>query len=98
MLRRLPPVGPVLHPGTVASAVIAAICELNPEATIESHGAYLRVLVPGQCKVTRAAIEAHLGAEFRFPADLEAYMPAFAGRLTLRHDEACWTCPDYEAS
>lgn len=97
MRRRLPPVGPVLHPGAVASAVIAAICELNPEAVIESHGAYLRVLVPGQCKVPRAAIEAHLGAEFRFPGDLEAHMPSFAGRLTLGDDAACWTGADHAA-
>lgn len=81
----------------MANAVIAAICELNPAALVESHGAYLRVSVPGRCVVTREAIEAHLGTEFKFPSDLEAHMPAFAGRLTLAADKACWSGGDRDS-
>jgi hypothetical protein len=91
MMQKSLPVGPVLSRGAVADAVIAAIQELNPAAIVESREAYLRVLSPGRCIVTRAAIEAHLGAQFHFPADLEAHMPAFAGRLTFTQDSASWS-------
>lgn len=74
----------------MTNAIVAAIVELNPAASIESHGAYLRISVPDRCIVTRAAIEAHLGSEFRFPGDLEANMPSFAGRLKITDSAACW--------
>ena len=84
-------VGPVLQPGSAASAIIAAICELNPAATVSNQGGYVRVTAPQKCVVTRAAIESHLGSQFQLPGDLEASMPAFTGKLTISDTTAEWS-------
>lgn len=86
-------VGPVLQSGTHAEAVIAAICRLNRDVEIVDRGAYLRVMVPRACRVTRAAIEAELRAPFTLPGDLERMMTSFTGRLRLTEDEARWEAP-----
>ncbi len=83
-------VGPVLQSGTVANAIIAAIKDLNQDVMVVDRGAYVRVLVPRCCVVTRAAIERHLGRSFRFPGELETVMSAFKGSLQLDQDEAAW--------
>jgi toluene monooxygenase system ferredoxin subunit len=83
-------VGPVLQAGPASTAVIAAIRESNPEAAVVDRGAYLRVLAPGSCRVTRAGIERHLGQPFRLPGDLEQVMSSFKGRLTVSEDHATW--------
>src|SRR5712672_1725200 len=83
-------VGPVLQSGPVANAVIAAIKDLNQDVMIVDRGAYLRVLVPRCCVVTRSAIEKHLGRSFRFPGELEIVMSAFKGSLQLNQDDAAW--------
>jgi toluene monooxygenase system protein D len=83
-------VGPVLQSGTVANAIIAAIKDLNQDVMIVDRGAYVRVLVPRCCIVTRSAIEKHLGRSFRFPGELETVMSAFKGSLQLNQDDASW--------
>ena len=83
-------VGPVLQAGPLAEAVIAAIRELNPEAVIVDRGAYLRVLAPPRCRVTRSSIERHRGAPFAIPGDLEPIMSSFKGRIGLSDSEAWW--------
>lgn len=83
-------VGPVLLPGPVANAVVAAIMDLNQDVVVVDRGAYVRVLVPGCCVVTRSAIEKHLGRLFRFPGELEMVMAAFKGSLQLNQDDAAW--------
>jgi hypothetical protein len=83
-------VGPVLQSGTVANAIIAAIKDLNQDVLIVDRGAYVRVLVPQSCVVTRSAIEKHLGRSFRFPGELETVMSAFKGSLQLNQDDAVW--------
>ena len=83
-------VGPVLQSGTVANAIIAAIKELNEDVMVVDRGAYVRVLVPRYCVVTRSAIEKHLGRPFRFPGELETVMSAFKGSLQLNQDDAAW--------
>ena len=83
-------VGPVLEAGAVADAITAAIRELNAGVELLDRGAYVRVLVPQRCSVTRAAIERALGAMFRLPGDLELVMPSFQGRFTVTEDEAIW--------
>jgi toluene monooxygenase system protein D len=83
-------VGPVLQAGTVASAIIAAIKDLNQDVMVVDRGAYLRVLVPQYCVVTRSAIEKHLGRSFRFPGELEIVMSAFKGSLQLNQEDAAW--------
>ena len=83
-------VGPVLCAGLVADAVIAAIRQHHAETVVIDRGAYRRVLVPGRCVVTCAAIEAHVGRPVHFPGDLEKVMPAFQGRFTVSETCAVW--------
>jgi toluene monooxygenase system protein D len=91
-------VGPVLQSGPVANAIIAAIQDLNQDVMVMDRGAYVRVLVPQCCVVTRAAIEKHLGRSFRFPGELETVMPAFKGSLQLNQDDAAWRLPHSQTS
>ncbi len=88
--RRRDWVGPVLQVGPLSDAFLAAIRADNPEAEFVDRGSYVRVLVPGRCRLTRLALEKELEAEVRFPSDLEAVMASFKGRLTLSADEARW--------
>jgi hypothetical protein len=83
-------VGPVLQSGPVAHAIIAAIKDLNQDVMVVDRGAYVRVLVPRCCVVTRSAIEKYLGRSFRFPGELEIVMSGFKGSLQLNQDEAAW--------
>lgn len=83
-------VGPVLQSGTLANAIIAAIKDLNQDVMLMDRGAYVRVLVPQCCVVTRSAIEKHLGRPFRFPGELEGVMSSFKGSLQLNQDNAAW--------
>lgn len=84
-------VGPVLEASEPGRAVLAAIREQNPEVVVEDRGAYLRVLVPRRCVVTRPAIERALGRPFRLPADLEPLMPAFRGLLSMSEERVEWS-------
>jgi toluene monooxygenase system protein D len=83
-------VGPVLTPGPLADAVLATLRELNAEMTVLDRGAYVRVLVPRRCRLSRESVERHLRAPFSLPADLEAIMPSFRGRFSASEDEAVW--------
>ena len=84
-------VGPVLQATPLADAVIAAIEEENDEVVVCDEGAYLRVLCPGICRLTRAAVEAETGYPMRFPGDLEVIMSSFAGKVDLTEDAAVWS-------
>jgi toluene monooxygenase system protein D len=83
-------VGPVITRGPRADALVGAIRELNPAAEVIDRGAYLRVLVPGRCRLTRQAVERRLGEPFALPADLEEVMPSFVGQLRVDGEEAVW--------
>ena len=83
-------VGPVLQSGTLANAIVAAIKDLNQDVLVVDRGAYVRVLVPQCCVVTRAAIEKHLGRPFRFPGELETVMSAFKGSIQMNQNDAAW--------
>lgn len=87
------PVGPILQAGRVADAVLAALRTLNDDVEAIDRGAYIRVSVPGRCRLTREAVEEALGAPFRLPIDLEAIMPSFQGHLRLDEDEVRWEAP-----
>jgi toluene monooxygenase system protein D len=87
-------VGPVLTPGPLADAVIAAIRGANAHVTVIDRGAYLRVLVPRCCRLEIARVEGILKAPFRLPADLEAIMPSFRGRLEIAGDQVRWELPE----
>jgi toluene monooxygenase system protein D len=88
-------VGPVLQTGAIGAAIVAAIRDLNPDVMVVDRGAYLRVMVPRRCLVTRATIEKHLGRAFRFPGELETVMSAFKGVLQLGQEEAVWQFADH---
>ena len=83
-------VGPVLQAGPLADAVISAIKACNRTVELLDRGAYVRVLTPERCVVTRAAIEAQTARPFRLPGELEAIMSSFKGRLRIDEDEAVW--------
>lgn len=83
-------VGPVLEAGPVATALIAAIREQNADVEVLDRGAYLRVLVPRRCAVSRQAIERALGQAFKLPGDLELVMPSFQGTFSVCQNEAAW--------
>jgi toluene monooxygenase system protein D len=83
-------VGPVLHAGALTNAIVAAIRDLNSDVIVVDRGAYLRVLVPRTCMVTRVSIEKHLGRPVRFPGELETVMSAFKGTIRLTQEEAVW--------
>jgi hypothetical protein len=83
-------VGPVLTPGPLADAVIAAIRASNSGVKVIDRGAYLRVLVPQRCRLEVARVEAVLQSAFRLPADLEGIMPSFRGRLRITSSEVVW--------
>jgi toluene monooxygenase system protein D len=83
-------VGPVLTAGPISDAVIAAIRDENADVLVIDRGAYLRVMVPRRCRLDGRRVEQILNATFRLPADLEAIMPSFRGRLTITGDEVLW--------
>jgi hypothetical protein len=90
MTNALRSVGPVLLAGEVSRAIVAAIRAQHHEVEVQDRGAYLRVLVPATCRVTRAAIERELGRAFRLPSDLELVMPSFKGVFRVSDEEASW--------
>jgi toluene monooxygenase system protein D len=84
-------VGPVIRAGEVASAVIAAIEDDNPEqeVAVVDRGDYVRIHVDRRCRLTRSSLERHLGRPFDLSL-LEIEMPSFVGRLETRHDAYVW--------
>ena len=83
-------VGPVLHATPFARSVVAVIEEENIDVLVRDEGAYLRVLVPRVCRLSRAGLEAATGLAIRFPGDLELVMSSFTGVLRLTEDDAVW--------
>ena len=62
----------MLHATPFAHVVAAVIEDENDDVVVLDEGAYLRVLAPGICRLSRAALEAATGPAIRFPGDLEA--------------------------
>lgn len=83
-------VGPVLEASDVGRAIVAAIRRENDDVVVEDRGAYLRVGVPGRCRVSGKAVAHELGRPFRLPGDLEQAMPSFSGKLSLDSEAASW--------
>ena len=83
-------VGPVLQATPFADAVITAIRHDNDDVTVQDEGAYLRVLVPRVCRLSRGSLEEILGEDLRFPGDLEVVMSSFAGVIRLTEQGAEW--------
>jgi toluene monooxygenase system protein D len=83
-------VGPVLQLTPFAEAVVEAIRDENDGVVVHREGAYLRVLVPDVCRLSRAALQAVTGQDIRFPGDLELVMSSFAGVMRFTDDAAVW--------
>jgi hypothetical protein len=83
-------VGPVLTPGPLSDAIIAAIRASHEGVKVIDRGAYLRVLVPGRCQLEVVRVEAILRGSFRLPGDLEAIMPSFRGQMIIASDQVTW--------
>jgi toluene monooxygenase system protein D len=83
-------VGPVLQATPLGRMAVAAIEAENDDVTVRDEGAYLRVLVPRVCRLSRAGIEATTGSTVSFPGDLEVVMSSFAGRMRLSEEGAVW--------
>jgi len=86
-------VGPVLQATPFAQAVVEAIRRDNDDVTVRDEGAYLRVQVAQVCRLSRAAVEEALGADVRFPGDLEMVMSSFTGLVRLTSEDAVWWRP-----
>ena len=83
-------VGPVLQTTPFARTVIAAIRDENEQVIVEDGGAYLRVVVPRICRLSRAGLEALTGRAVRFPGELEVVMSSFTGVMQLTEDGVVW--------
>jgi toluene monooxygenase system protein D len=83
-------VGPVLQATPFARTIVAAIEDENADVEVRDEGAYLRVLAPRVCRLSRATVEAATGAAVSFPGDLEMILSSFAGLMRLTEDGAVW--------
>jgi toluene monooxygenase system protein D len=83
-------VGPVLHATPFARSVVAVIEDENEHVLVHDEGAYLRVLAPGVCRLSRAGLAAATNPAIRFPGDLEVVMSSFTGVMQLTEDGAVW--------
>ena len=83
-------VGPVLQATPLGRMIAAAIEDENDDVLVRDEGAYLRVLVPRVCRLSRAAVEATTGSAVHVPGDLEVLMSSFAGKMRLTEDSAMW--------
>ncbi len=83
-------VGPVLQATPFARAIISVIEAENDDVTVHDEGAYLRVLVPAVCRLSRAGLAAGAGPGLRFPGDLEVVMSSYTGVLQLTDEGAVW--------
>jgi toluene monooxygenase system protein D len=84
-------VGPVIRAGDFADVVARAIEDDNPgkDVRIVDRGDYVRIHTAQVCRLTRAALERHLGHPYELRM-LELEMPSFSGRLRTRDEEFVW--------
>jgi toluene monooxygenase system protein D len=83
-------VGPVLHSTPFARTVIAAIRDENEQVVVQDEGAYLRVLVPRICRLSRTGLEVATGVTVRFPGELELVLSSFTGVMKMTEDDVVW--------
>jgi hypothetical protein len=84
-------VGPVIRSGDFVDAVVRSIEDDNPgkQVRIVDRGDYVRIHTAQLCRLTRSALERHLGHPYELRM-LEIEMPSFSGRLKTRDDEFVW--------
>src|SRR6201994_4327824 len=83
-------VGPVLHATPFARSVVSVIEEENTHVLVQDEGAYLRVLVPRICRLSRAGLETATGVAVRFPGELEVVLSSFTGVMKMTEDDVVW--------
>ena len=83
-------VGPVLHATPFAQAVVSVIEAENENVLVQDEGAYVRVLSPRVCRLSRAGLEAATGSGIRFPGELELVLSSFTGVMELTEDGVLW--------
>jgi toluene monooxygenase system protein D len=83
-------VGPVLHATPFSRTVISVIRDENEQVVVQDEGAYLRVLAPRICRLSRAGLEVATGVTVRFPGELEVVMSSFTGVMQLTEDAVVW--------
>ena len=84
-------VGPIIRAGDFADVVVRSIEDDNPgkDVRIVDRGDYVRIQTPQFCRLTRRALERHLGHPYEMRM-LEIEMPSFSGRLRTSDDEFVW--------
>jgi toluene monooxygenase system protein D len=84
-------VGPVIRAGEFADVVARSIEDDNPgkDVRIVDRGDYVRIHTAQVCRLTRQALERHLGRPYELRM-LELEMPSFSGRLRTGGDEFVW--------
>jgi toluene monooxygenase system protein D len=83
-------VGPVLQSTPLAGAVVTAIEYENEHVLVDDEGAYVRVLAPRVCRLTRARLETETGHPVQLPGDLEVIMSSFSGLIRMDEEGAVW--------
>jgi toluene monooxygenase system protein D len=83
-------VGPVLQSTPLARAVVTAIEHENEHVVVADEGAYVRVLAPRVCRLTRARLETETGHPVQLPGDLEVIMSSFSGLIRMDEEGAVW--------
>ena len=85
-------VGPVIRAGNLAEAVVDAVALDNPDRDVFvlDREDYVRIHTVGECRLTRASLQAALGGPIELAA-LEIDMPSFKGRLATRTDTYVWS-------
>jgi hypothetical protein len=69
--------------------IVTAILVENEQTDVGDTGAYLRVLVPDVCRVSRVRSSATRTAGL-LPGDLELVMPSFSGLVWMTERGAAW--------
>lgn len=84
-------VGPVIRAGDFADVVARSIEDDNPGSVVRivDRGDYVRIQTSRVCRLTRKALERHLGHPYELRM-LETEMPSFGGRLRTSEDEFIW--------
>jgi MmoB/DmpM family len=84
-------VGPIIRGGDFADVVVRSIEDDNPgkDVRIVDRGDYVRIQTVQVCRLTRQALERHLGHPYEMRM-LEIEMPSFSGRLRTSDDEFVW--------
>ena len=76
--------------GLAHSKLGKAVRPEGEHVVVHDEGAYLRVLAPRICRLSRAGLEALTGRTVRFPGELEVVMSSFTGVMQLTEDDVVW--------